>query len=655
MEKTYQDSGVSNLQEKVDQLLSLLEQKMFCELASQAEQLSVQYPNTPDIWNILGIAHKELGFLDNAILAFNKALELNANYPDPYNNLGVALHAQGKLPEAVEAFNKALALKPDFSHAYNNIGNVYKDLGNFDHAMVALNNAVSNQPNYAEPHYTIGTILQEQGKLEPAILAFQKAISLKPDYVRAHYNLGISLKLYGDTENAIDALNIARALQPDNPEIHFFIGTVLADQNKFIEAVEAFEKALKVKPEVAEWSNFLGTSFRALGMFDRACEAFNNAIRIKPDFALAHNNLAAIFQDQGKLSDAKRSYKNALMFNPKFAVAHRNLSTLTKYGKGMPQIGEVEVLLQNADLNDDDRCNLLYALAKMNEDLENFALAFQSFVEGGRIRKKLLGYNFNQDLILFERIKQTASTIISQKFNPKIKEKSLTPVFILGMPRSGTTLIEQIVSCHSKVEAGGELSFVKDLGGAITFGYTPVTFKALKDFRNTYLEQLSQLSKGRQFVIDKMPSNFLHIGLLLKTFPEAKIIHVKRDPAATCWSNFKTYFSVQGLGYSYNLEDTVMFFKMYTELMKIWGDLFPSNIYNLDYEALTVSQEDETRRLLEYLELDWEVQCLSPHANRREINTASQLQVREKIYTGSSKAWLNYQPYLKGVFDIFSS
>jgi hypothetical protein len=204
------------------------------------------------------------------------------------------------------------------------------------------------------------------------------------------------------------------------------------------------------------------------------------------------------------------------------------------------------------------------------------------------------------------------------------------------------------------VQGAGELKFLSSLGGSIARGDKPLTIENMTEFHMKYLEELAKLSNGYQFVTDKMPHNFLYIALILKALPEAKIIHVKRNPAATCWSNFKHYFSSNGLGYSYDLSDTVQYFNLYQDLMNFWDDLYPDQIYHLDYDRLTVEQELETRQLVEHLGLDWEDACLSPHENKRSVRTASQQQVREKIYSGSSEEWRKYELYLDGAFDALN-
>ena len=177
----------------------------------------------------------------------------------------------------------------------------------------------------------------------------------------------------------------------------------------------------------------------------------------------------------------------------------------------------------------------------------------------------------------------------------------------------------------------------------------------MSDFRKKYLFELSKVSNGESFVTDKMPQNFCFIPLICAAFPEAKIVHVQRNAAATCWSNFKQYFVKNGLRYCYDLKDVVDYYKLYDGLMKHWQTIYSERIYNLNYEKLTTDQESQTRKLIDHLELTWEEVCLSPHKNKRSVRTASQQQVRQKVYTGSSEAWRKYEPYLNGVFDDLPS
>jgi hypothetical protein len=219
------------------------------------------------------------------------------------------------------------------------------------------------------------------------------------------------------------------------------------------------------------------------------------------------------------------------------------------------------------------------------------------------------------------------------------------------MPRSGTTLVEQIISSHSAVSGAGELDYISKFGASMLGGSVKPSFDLMRNFRQKYLGELENLSNGNRFVTDKMPHNFRFISLICSALPQAKIIHVQRDAAATCWSNYKHYFSTKAHGYCYDLDDIVAYHGLYKDLMEYWRSYYNDKIYDLDYEALTKQQYRETKKMLQYLDLDWEDACMSPENNNRFVKTASQQQVRQKVFQNSSKAWKKYQPFLNGVFD----
>ena len=395
----------------------------------------------------------------------------------------------------------------------------------------------------------------------------------------------------------------------------------------------------------------MGNALKDQGAPEEAIASYKKALSLNPDDAETYNNMGNALLDQGKLDEAIASYNKALSIKPDYANAHRHLSILTKYTPNDLQIRVVDDLLQRQNLNDADRCNLYYASAKMKEDLGNLSAAFDDYVAGGELRNKLLAYNFVQDQALFSNIKKTAPLLKHVATNLSAKALEHTPIFILGMPRSGTTLVEQIISSHTEVTGAGELHYVSRFGAKLATGLTTPTVEAVLVFRERYLAELSKRADGRTFVTDKLPQNFRYIALICTAFPEAKIIHVQRDAKATCWSNFKHYFPANGLGYCYNLENTVRYYGLYKELMHCWYQSFSNHIYNLDYDRLTADQEPETRRLIEYLGFSWEDICLAPQNNKRPVSTASQQQVRQKIYKGSSQAWRKYKPFLIDVFD----
>ena len=374
---------------------------------------------------------------------------------------------------------------------------------------------------------------------------------------------------------------------------------------------------------------------------------------MKPDYAEAHSNVGNTLQELGRFDRAELSYKQAIALKPDFAEAHSMLTSVKKFDAQDEQYSEMRELYLDTNISEEQRCHINFGLAKACEDLKDFEQAFRHYSEGNALRKKLLNYDINQDVELFRQIKFNYPRIEQNSLAPDKLSKNLMPIFIVGMPRSGTTLVEQIISSHSLVTGAGELSYATQFGAAIATGFSEANDAALLDFRHKYLAKLKNVS-GRNFIVtDKMPQNFRYIGLLCAAFPEAKIVHVQRNPAAVCWANYKQYFASKNIGYCYAIDDVIGYHKLYRNLMDFWTTTLSNRIYNLDYERLTVNQESETRQLIDYLGLDWDGKCLSPQKNTRSVATASNLQVRKKVYQGSSEQWKEYKPFLNGAFDRF--
>jgi hypothetical protein len=301
-----------------------------------------------------------------------------------------------------------------------------------------------------------------------------------------------------------------------------------------------------------------------------------------------------------------------------------------------------------------DKMHLGFALGKAFDDIGDAERAFRYFLKGNHLRKKELGYDIGSDKRLFSLIKsifETGELKTPEEIEPVTGHKK-QPIFIVGMPRSGTTLAEQILASHSQVFGAGELDILNK-----------IAISTLNDFKNNrsekltndeivsiwemYFAELNKIGGDEPNITDKMPLNFRWIGFILTNMPEAKVINLQRDPIATCWSVFKHYFSSKGTGYAYDLVDVAEHYKMYVSLMDFWRAKFPNQIFDLNYEALTENQEKETRKLLKYCDLEWEEQCLEFHKTERAVKTASSAQVRQAMYQGSSEAWRKYEAHIQ--------
>jgi len=534
------------------------------------------------------------------------------------------LYNNGRIQEAINLIKVLNESYPNVPLLFNLLGACYKSLGNLDAALQMFETATNIKPDYAEAFFNQGVILKELSKLNEAIDCFQKAIAILPNYPDAHNNLGNALEDLGQREAAIESYEWAISYKVDYAQAYLNLG-ILFSKFDPIKAVDYYKKAIVIDPNHDAAYFNLASTYRHLGLKNEAIVAYEKVIEIKPDYA----------------------------------DAHKNLSALKKYNKNDSQILKMESLLSKRDLNESDKIILNFALAKVNEDLGNDDDFFKFLNKGNKLRKKELNYTFNKDKNLILKIKEAFKVSLHQVKKSPNKKSTLKPIFIVGMPRSGTSLVEQIISSHNKVYGAGELEF---LGKIMASGLkefidnkNSFTEKTIVSIREQYLNSLSSLSASESFITDKMPLNFRFVGFILSAFPEAKIIHLNRDPMATCWSIYKHYFKSNGNGYAHNYKDLAAYYFLYKDLMVFWNNLYPDKIYDISYEELTINQEDETRKLLKYCELDWDENCLDFHANTRAVKTTSALQVRQRMYQGSSEAWKKYEIYLQPLIDELAS
>ncbi len=510
-----------------------------------------------------------------------------------------------------------------------------------------LNNKYPNQPLLFN---LSGACYKGLGELAGAAKMFEIAVSLSPRYSEAHFNLGVIFQALGQKEEAIKSYKNAISITPNYPDAHNNLGNLFLDLGQIAKAVESLEWAVAYKHDFAEAYNNLGNALNAQGNEVDAITNFKKAIVYNPAYAKALFNLALVYKDLGNKEDFIKYISLALNLKPDWGAAYFHLSQLTKYKKNDPKIAEMLSILNNNSLDINDRTNLNFALAKAYEDIKDFDKQFKALNTGNSLRKKELNYSIERDFTLFTRIKEAFNPPPSILRKPLNNSSTITPIFILGMPRSGTSLVHQILDSHYKVRGMGELNYLnKSVFPIISknnnLDKAGLTEGDLKIIREEYLNSISSLQLKEGVFVDKMPLNFRYIGFILSAIPEAKIIHTTRSPFATCWSIYKYFFT--GNAYSFDQTDLAKYYGLYMDLMQFWGGLFPDKIYEVNYEHLTIKQKSETQKLLKYCDLDWDDNCLNFHANKTAIKTTSSMQVRQKMYQGSSEAWKEYEDYLQ--------
>lgn len=422
----------------------------------------------------------------------------------------------------------------------------------------------------------------------------------------------------------------------------------LSKQRQFHLAHEQASVLAKEFPDKAIIFALLGRLQAELDLFQDAIISFNNAFRLKPDFAQAYNDLGLYYQMRGDHVNALDNISKALKYKPDFAAAYRNLSVFKEFTPGDPLLKSMDNLLSLSNTSVDDRIHLHFALGKAHEDIGNYPISLEHFQAGNNLRRDQSNYDFGRDAEKYMRVRGFFRGRIPRLLNGELSCDQ-TPIFIVGMPRSGSTLVERLLAGHSLVKGGGELPLMGKAIGNLQLQGRVMQREHLLTIRQSYLSALTDIDAKSPFVTDKMPNNFLWIGFILCAIPEAKIVHVKRDARATCWSIFKHYLANKENGFTHSLEDIVNYYKMYSALMRFWHTQFPDQIYDLNYEELTEHPELHTRKMLTHIGLDWDPLCMEFDTVTEPVLTASSAQVRRKIYTDSSAQWKNYRPFTQSM------
>ncbi len=611
-------------------------------------------PDSFQIQNNLGIVLQLIGNYSDSICHLKLAVKINPNYATAYLNLGTAYYKRGDLAEALVAYKQALKSDTKNHKLHNNIGLTFLGMENYDQALLFFKKALSLKGDYAEASNNIGHILNIQEEYSEAEFYLRKAISIKPNDPIAHNNLGKTLMNLYRFDHSINSFEQAIKINPNYAQAYNNLGNLMRETRHFLKASEFVDKALKIKPDFPEAYNNKGIVLKSMAKYKEALKCYQKALKLKPNFAEVYNNLGNLYVDLGKFKEGENSYKRALKLKPEFAEAYHNLGNLTEYTPNNPSIGKMLKIFRNDKTRNNDLYHICFALSKAYEDIGKIKKSYDFLTEANSVRKKLLNYDISSDRFLFSKIKETANAIETiKKDSPYFKsEKDITrPIFIIGMPRSGTTLVEQILSRHSDIWDGGELEFANNYGFPIINGNVKIEKKIIETFRNSYLEQINFLSNSRVYITDKMPQNFIYLGLIINSLPEAKIVHVTRNPMAVCWSNYKLNFTHRGLCYAYDLSDVVEYYNLYSDLMEFWKKKYEDHIYHVDYEKLTTEPEHEIRKIVDFIGLKWENACLTPQDSKRFVQTISNRQIRKAIYKGSSKKWEKYEPFLAGAFD----
>lgn len=574
--------------------------------------------------------------------------------------LGVAQHARGEHAAAVASFRRALKLAPSLAEAHNHLGRSLNNLGEIDAAERAFRDALALRPDDAGWHNNLGHVLRAQGRLDAAAAAFAAALGIEPEFARAHQNLGTVRNAQGRFEEAVDCFRRGLALAPNDAAGWTNLGDLLHVLEQDDEAIDAYRRAIAVDARYADAHAGLGSLFQGRSRLPEAEAAYRGALAQAPAHGTALAGLAGIMEIRGRAAEALAFIEPALAEQPaNEALVIARARLLRRLDRHAEAIAALEALLARGEDGLAPRARVHFVLGNLHDDLGRHAQAFEHFRRAHAARRPMFDpVTFTGGVeSLIEYF--TPATLAAL---PRSGVTSEQPVFIVGMPRSGTSLVEQILAAHSAVHACGERTEIYAL--ARTLGArlgSPLPYPDC--LRDVSAAQLTELAVGYLAgagapptalrITDKLPANFLNLGLIELLLPNARVIHCRRHPLDTALSCYFQHFASRALAFADRLEHIGVYMRLYRRIMAHWRSVARLAVLDVDYEELVAHPEEVSRRMISFLGLEWEPACLRFHELDRLVVTASYAQVREPVYRRSVGRYRDYEPWLAPLREAF--
>ena len=572
----------------------------------------------------------------------------------------VQLHGAGKLRQAEQLYRQVLRQDPEQPDALHYLGVIAMQAGNFDAATELITQALQQQPQNHFAMANLGNALLQAGNPAEAIDRYRAALTIEPSMFDARRNLASALLAQNEANEALSEIKQAAEMAPQSLEVQVTLGNILQETGHVDEAIACFEGILRVRSDLAPIHVSLGSSLRKAGSRDDAIASFEKAIELAPDYAEAHHKLGTVYRDLGDKEKAATALRKALSIDSGHAKAWFSLANLSKNSLSEDEVASMTALLDSTDLDDDQRTHLESALGKIREDREEHAEAMRHYMASNKLRRTSLVCSIDDDRQAFENLKAVFDAEFFERWSG-VGSESSAPIFIVGMPRSGTSLAEQVLASHPQVHGGGELmALLRAASSRFTlaegFDYSAsIAAASAEDFEHIaghYLKAIADLGDDAPHVTDKLPANFLNVGLISIVFPKATVIHCSRDPRDTCFSIFKHLFGASGHNYAYDLEELGAYYNLYSDMMAHWRTVVPISLHELRYEEMIRNQEETTKALLEACGLPWDPACLEFHNTARPVATISADQVRRPIYSSSIGLWQQHEDALAPLLRV---
>jgi tetratricopeptide (TPR) repeat protein len=616
-------------------------------------------PQDVNITALLGATLLKSRQLDEAEKFLRVAIQLAPSFAKPHEDLGRLLVEQRRAEEAVELLRTATRLDPSLEVAHFNLGKALVMLGKGKEADEAFEKSFDLNPlrkklAHAAEHY-------KEGRLEEAERMYGEVLRANPDNVDALRMMGSIALGASRFDEAERYLRRAISHAPDFVDAIIDRGRALKEQSRFEAAIGCFRSAIEMEPGNVRAHFQLGSTLSPAALTFEAIDAFQRTLELRPRHPGALLGLGHVLKTVGRQEEAVGAYRECIRLRPDSGPTYWSLANLKTYRLSDEDIQEMQARVDAGDLNEESEVNFLFALAKATEDRGEFDRAWQYYRDGNAKRRAAEYYDPVSAEVTHDRVIE----VFGREF---LAERSgqgnddPAPIFVVGLPRSGSTLIEQILASHSQVEGTSELPYVMHASGSLNLNRADgVNYpEAVRELGPAHTKSLGQeylraaqmhRTEGKPRFIDKMPNNFPAVGFIHLILPNAKIIDARRHPLDSCLSCFRQLFG-RGQAFVYDLTDIGEYFLEYQRLMDHWHEVLPGRVLTVQYEDMVTDFENQVRRLLEYCELPWEDACINFYETERPVRTASSEQVRQPIYSESINRWRNYEKYLGELIEV---
>ena len=615
----------------------------------QFRELTTRDPKNAEPFHMLALIAYQSGHLAEAGEMIVEATMRDDSDPMIHANCGAILNLLGRNMEAEAACRHAIQLAPDNPEAHNNLGVALDMQGKTDAAIEAVGEAITLKPDYGEAHVNLGNIRLRSGDVAGAIAAYEAAIAAAPRNAMAHANLGVALREAGRLEQAEASCRAAVRLNPKFAGAHNSLGNVLMAKGDLVAAEAAFLDAVKCQTGHQEARMNLAALLFHGGDAEGAEAGYQEVLEINPENVDALAGLGVVMLAKGRLDEAVTTFRKAVAIRPGHGEAQANLAAAVGGAFGDDEVAALRQQLAEKRVSDSDRAKLQFALADVLEQKGDAAGAFAAYAAGNALRKAWLekgGRGFDADA--YDRAVDAVIAAYDRRwFDRHKKGKGVStdqPVFIVGMPRSGTTLVEQIAASHPKVAGRGEIDLIRALAGDAAAAASRDD-AGLKAMAATYLDRLRMDADQAIRITDKTPFNFLYLGLIQVLFPNARAVHCVRDPLDTGFSCFRQNFAAPH-AWACDLADIGRTMRAYRRLMDHWKKVLTLPMLEIRYEELIDNQKRTSQGLIEFLGLQWDDACMKFHKSGRAVLTASNWQVRKPLYDTAVGKAKRYEKFL---------